>query len=91
MTVAVTQVGHVEAGKAATFEIVVAGGKPKAVRAWVGVESAEGSVKVKAKETEKFFDADLEVPKPLPEKSKFWVELETAAGKTKVSFAYDAD
>jgi len=78
-TVLVRQVGEVAAGKPATFELVITGAeKPKAVRAWVGVESGDGSVKVRARETAEFYDADLEVPGPLPSGSKLWVEVEGA-------------
>ena len=87
-TVAVTQVGVVKAGASLTLEIVVTGGdgKPKAVRAWYGVESAEGSTKARAVETPKFWDADLETPAKLPEGAKAWVEIETATGKKKAAF-----
>jgi hypothetical protein len=87
-TVAVTQVGVIKAGGDLSYEIVITGGtgKPKAVRAWYGVESAEGSVKTKAVEKEKFWDADLELPAKLPEGSKCWVEIETADGKKRAAF-----
>ena len=89
-SVTVTQVGDVKAGEGATFEIVPAGatGKPTAVRAWVGTEAADGSVKVKAVDRAKFFDADLEVPATLPPQSKLWVELESTAGKKIGSFDF---
>jgi hypothetical protein len=87
-TVAVTQIGEPKAGGELSYEIVVTGGagKPKAVRAWYGIESAEGSTKAKAVETEKFWDADLELPAKLPDKSACWIEIETADGKKKASF-----
>ena len=95
--VSVTQIGDaVVAGKAVTFEIKVnpeAGGstaKPKAVRAWVGNEKAEGSVKANAPWREKFYDADLEVPATLPAGSKLWVEVENDAGKHRASFDFRA-
>jgi hypothetical protein len=96
-TVSVTQIGDaVVAGKAVTFEIKIspeAGGsaaKPRAVRAWVGNEKAEGSVKANAPWREKFYDADLEVPAKLPAGSKLWVEVENDAGKNRASFDYKA-
>jgi hypothetical protein len=86
LSVAVKQVSEVKAGKEATFEIIVTGAKPKAVRAWVGVSSAEGSTKVKARETAEFLDADLEVPEPLPANAKLWLELELASETKTISF-----
>ena len=96
-SITVTQIGDaVVAGKAVTFEIKLApdaagaAAAPKAVRAWVGTENAEGSLKAKApwREEGKFYDADLEVPAKLPDGSKLWVEVENDAGKHKASFAY---
>ena len=96
--VSVTQIGDaVTAGKASTFEIKVnpkdaaaGAAQPTAVRAWVGNEKAQGSVKAKAPwhEKGKFYDADLEVPAKLPDGSKLWVEVETDAGKHRASFDY---
>lgn len=90
--VAVTQHGVIKPGGEVAYEIVITGGagKPKAVRAWFGVESAEGSVKTKAVEKEKFWDADLELPAKLPDGSKFWVEVEAADGKKRAAFAQPA-
>jgi hypothetical protein len=87
-SVAVTQYGEVKPGASMSYEIVLSGGagKPKAVRAWYGVESAEGSVKAKAVEQAKYWDADLELPEKLPDGSKLWVEVETNAGKKKAAF-----
>lgn len=87
-SVASKQIGEVAPGSTATFEIYLSGRSepPKAVRAWVGDESAKGSVKAKAVKTPDYFDADVEVPEPLPERSALWVEVETDAGKEKSSF-----
>jgi hypothetical protein len=86
--VQVTQVGDVTPGEEAIFIIKPKGeGEPKAVRAWVGVESGQGSIKTKAEEEkEGEWHAHHPVSKPLPAKSKVWVELETGAGKAKASF-----
>src|SRR3712207_3116972 len=40
----------VKPGGEGAFGLVITGGKPKAVRFWVGVENGEGSVKAKAEE-----------------------------------------
>lgn len=87
--VQVTLVGDATPGKEAIFIITPKGeGEPKAVRAWVGVESGQGSIKTKAEEEkEGEWHAHHQVSKPLPPKSQFWVELETPAGKPKAAFA----
>jgi hypothetical protein len=78
----------VKPGGEGAFDVVITGGKPKAVRFWVGTESAEGSVKAKAdEETTDNWHAHAEVPNPLPANSKFWVEVEPPSGEPfKVSF-----
>ena len=78
----------VKPGGEGAFEVVITGGKPKAVRCWVGTETAEGSVKAKAdEETTGNWHTHAEVPNPLPPGSKFWVEVEPPTGEAfKASF-----
>jgi len=78
----------VKPGGEGAFDVVITGGKPKAVRFWVGTEDAKGSVKAKAEEeTTDNWHAHAEVPDPLPAGSKFWVEVEPPTGATfKASF-----
>jgi hypothetical protein len=82
----------VKAGGEGAFDLLItgypAGGKPKAVRFWVGVETGEGSAKAKAEEeTPDNWHTHTEVPNPIPAGAKFWAEIEPAAGdKFKVSF-----
>jgi len=78
----------VKPGGEGAFDLVITGGKPKAVRFWVGTEDAKGSVKAKAEEeTTDNWHAHAEVPDPLPAGSKFWVEVEPPTGETfKASF-----
>ena len=82
-SMSVTQVGDVEAGGPATFEIVLddEAANPETVRAWVGNEQAIGSVKVRSVDRGEFFDADLEVPDPMPEDSRLWVEIQGDDGQ----------
>lgn len=89
-SVKVEQESAVKAGEEAAFVVSVTkgAGKPKAVRAWLGVGSAEGSVKAKGVPEGDELHCHVEVPKPLPEKSQFWVEVETASGKHKAGFDY---
>lgn len=86
--VQVSLAGAVKAGEEAVFIIKPKGTEePKAVRAWVGVESGQGSIKTKAEEEkEGEWHAHHTVSKPMPANGKVWVELETAAGKQKASF-----
>ncbi len=86
VAVEVSQEGTVEAGKEVGVDLSFAKGAavPGTVRAWVGVESAAGSLKAKLSG----MHGHLEVPKPLPEGSKFWFEVEGAAGTTKASIAF---
>lgn len=71
----------VKPGGEGAFDVVITGGKPKAVRFWVGTEDARGSVKAKAvEETPANWHTHAEVPDPLPAGSKFWVEVEPPTG-----------
>ena len=90
--VQVTQVGEVEPGKEAAFVITLKGGagKPKAVRGWVGNETGKGAIKSKAEDEKTEYHLHHEVARPLPPKSRLWLELETPTGKKAGSFAYSA-
>jgi hypothetical protein len=78
----------VKPGGEGAFDVVITGGKPKAVRFWIGSETGEGSVKAKAEEeTTDNWHTHAEVPDPLPPGSKFWVEVEPPTGQPfKASF-----
>ncbi len=82
---AVTQEGPVVPGQEAAFDVVIGEGAtpPKALRAWIGVESAQGSAKGKAeKEPNRHYHNHVRVPDPLPAGSKFWLEVEPETGKS---------
>lgn len=81
-SVAVTQYGHVHAGEEAVVDVVISGGdhKPSAVRVWVGVESAKGSIKSLLEEKDGKYHGHCDAPATLPEGSKIWVELEADDG-----------
>jgi hypothetical protein len=68
--------------------VVITGGKPKAVRFWVGTDDGKGSVKAKAEEeTTDNWHTHAKLPDLLPAGSKFWVEVEPPTGETfRVSF-----
>lgn len=90
-TVSVILMGEVEAGKHFDFDIKLIDAKadPKALRVWVGVEDATGSKKADGKKGTATFTGEVDVPNPLPEKAKLWVEIETDTGISKGSFEYD--
>jgi len=65
---------------------------PSAVRFWVGLESAEGSIKARAEIEGEGGDArwhtHVEVPSPLHEGAAVWVEIESSDG-TKYAGSFD--
>ena len=90
--ISVHQVGEVKADKEAIFGIEFPGKNKnllKTVRGWVGVESADGSVKAIASSDDIELHVHVEVPKVLSAQSKLWLEAEFTNGspKQKVSFA----
>ena len=80
--------GDVVAGKDAPIDVWVSGGAPiAAVRFWIGVEDAAGSVKAKAEIERDNWHTHVDAPSPMPEGSRLWVEIESEGGaKTIVSF-----
>lgn len=86
--VQVSLAGEAKPGEEAVFIVKPKGtAEPKAVRAWVGAESGQGSIKTKAEEEkEGEWHAHHKVSKPMPANSKVWVELETVSGKQRASF-----
>lgn len=82
LTLKAMQNEPVNPGGEGAFDLVITGGKPKAVRFWVGTEDGEGSVKAKAEEeTPDNWHTHVEVPDPLPPGSKFWAEVEPTTGE----------
>ncbi len=91
-TIKASRDGDIVAGKDAPIDVWVtpAGdtkSKPSVVRFWIGTESGRGSVKAKAEIEGDHWHTHAEIPAPLPEGSKLWVEIETDKGeKTVVGF-----
>jgi hypothetical protein len=87
-TVAAARFGDLKPGEESVVELEVTGGggKPKAVRAWVGGESGEGSAKARGEGKGDDYDVHVEVPSTLAADAKLWVEIETEAGKPRGSF-----
>lgn len=85
-TFELVQFGKVEAGQEVAVELTFAKDKalPGTLRAWIGIESGEGSMKAKVGK-----DADhpnalhghVDVPAKIPAGSKLWLEIEEN-GKT---------
>lgn len=89
--ITVTQFGDVTPGAEMSFDLDFPAGQPlpEALRGWLGIESAVGSRKVRfAKETETRMHGHPEVPKALPDGSRFWLELEGKDGVVRGSLAY---
>jgi hypothetical protein len=82
--------GEIKPGGDAAFDVwlTTADGKPatvSAVRIWIGTRDAKGSIKAKAeiedRQQPNRWHTHAEVPNPLPEGAKLWVEAEQADGK----------
>ena len=71
--------GKVVPGFEAIMDIDVKDMKPEAVRVWIGVESAKGSMKSKL-DGDGSYHGHVDVPAKLPEGSAIWIELEAPDG-----------
>ena len=81
--ITVALAGAAVAGKECHVELKLTPAQPvpKAVRVWIGNENARGSVKSKATaEAPGMFDAQVEVPNPLPEGSRLWISIDPQDG-----------
>lgn len=52
-----------------------------AVRFWIGAEDARGSIKAKAGIEDGKWHSHVEIPSPLPDGSRLWVEIESEGGR----------
>lgn len=59
---------------------VESGPTPAAIRAWVGDESATGSVKARAMGSDGDYHADATCPAEMSEDAALWIEVESADG-----------
>ena len=86
--VKVSRDGDVKAGGDVPVDVWVDGGaKGKSVRFWFGAEDGKGSVKAKCEVEDGHWHTHGEVPDPLPEASKLWIEIEGDDGsRTVVGF-----
>lgn len=91
-TFEVVQSGEVKAGAEAVIDLKFAAGKPlpPIARVWVGIESAEGSIKDRIGKNGEGdgFHGHVVAPDKVPEGSKFWIEFEENGTKSHASVAW---
>lgn len=89
-TIKASRDGGITPGGDAPIDAWVTGGASKvnAVRFWIGTQDAKGSMKAKAELKKDNWHTHVEVPKPMPEGSKLWVEID-AEGREKVLASFD--
>jgi hypothetical protein len=79
--------GEIKPGGDAPIDVWLSGSSDKvvAVRFWIGTQDSKGSVKAKADiedpKEPNHWHTHTEVPNPMPEGSKLWVEIETETGQ----------
>jgi len=77
--VQVFQVAPIVAGAEGDFDLDFAGALPVGVRGWIGAESGQGSRKVQfERETAARMHGHPEVPKPVADDARFWLEIDGA-------------
>ncbi|MFN7020405.1 MAG: hypothetical protein ACK4WH_03645 [Phycisphaerales bacterium] len=81
-TVKASRDGDVTPGGDMPVDVWVTGGavKVSVVRLWIGTQDAKGSMKARAELEKDNWHTHADVPKPMPEGSKLWVEFETDKG-----------
>ena len=85
--------------KAVEFDVMLFGqdGKtpaekdPKAIRIWIGDEKTADDQKVAMKKKTKTFGATVNVPQPLADSAKVFLEIDTDAGTTRGSYSMEHD
>lgn len=90
-TFTVTQFGDMTPGHEGAIDLEWPAGKqrPDTVRAWIGVESGEGSMKSRlAKEGDRVVHGHVDVPKTLAAGSRLWIEIEDGDQKGRAAVAY---
>lgn len=87
----IVQMGDIHAGEEGAVEIEFASGKDRiaTTRAWVGIESGEGSTKAKLDlEGTTTLHGHLDVPSPIPAGSKLWFSFDIDDKVETYSIAY---
>jgi hypothetical protein len=77
-----TRYGDIAAGAETGVDITVSGdAQPAAIRIWIGLADARGSLKARADAEGDHYHAHVETPDPLPEGAALWIEVESAEGE----------
>ncbi|MGK0155882.1 MAG: hypothetical protein ACI9SE_002849 [Neolewinella sp.] len=87
----IVQMGDIHAGEEGAVEIEFASGKDRigTTRAWVGIESGEGSAKAKLDlEGTATLHGHIDVPSPIPADSKLWFSFDIDGKVETRSIAY---
>lgn len=63
------------------FNIKITGGEVAAVREWVGPEDASGVVVVRTEIENDYHHGHVEMPTPIPDDARLWIEIETPDGE----------
>jgi hypothetical protein len=82
--------GAIAGASDAPIDVWITGGSGRvtAVRFWIGTQDARGSVKAKAAIERDNWHTHAELPKPLPEGSRLWVEFD-AEGSPRQLVGFD--
>jgi hypothetical protein len=86
--VQIVLLGDVKPGEEADFDVRFPAGskRPEALRGWIGAESGQGSRKTRFQnEGDTTMHGHIVAPKPIPEGSLAWFEVEAASGNSRVS------
>ena len=80
--------GEIKPGGDAPVDVWINGGTGEGVvvvRFWIGLADAKGSIKAKADIEDGKWHTHVELPSPMPEGSKLYVEIEETGGKKTVA------
>jgi hypothetical protein len=90
-SIKVVQLGDVEAGHEAAFELQFESGKVRitTVRGWIGIESGIGSMKsLFMLENKQDLHGHVDAPKIIPKDSKLWLEFELDGKRETAAITY---
>lgn len=81
-TLSITLHGPVNAGSSIHADITASGEPFDALRAWIGNETGEGSLKAKAAGTGPVYHIDLEAPANMDDSTAVWLEIQNSGKKS---------
>ena len=89
-TIRASRDGEVAAGGDLPVDVWIDGTAPvDAVRFWVGVESAAGSIKARAELEDDHWHTHVAVPAVLPEDSALWIEIQSGDARIAEGISLD--